>query len=93
MGLQRGSTCAELLPVLPEPYQPLVSALVDENNDLLVRVQQRARQNHLLMARSIQLMQEFLGALVSDRTGPTYGHHGAVRNSPGAPCGLREMVA
>jgi hypothetical protein len=93
LGLQAGSTCAELLPILPEPYQPLVSALVDENNNLLVRVQQRARQNHLLMARSIQLMQEFLGALVADRTGPTYGSLGAVRNSHGATCGLREMLA
>jgi hypothetical protein len=39
---------AVMLPQLPAPYQPLVGALVQENNELIVRIQQRARQNHLL---------------------------------------------
>lgn len=37
-----------LIPLLPADYRPLVDALVCENNELLDRVQQRARQNHLL---------------------------------------------
>jgi flagellar biosynthesis/type III secretory pathway chaperone len=55
---------AELLPELPAHYRPLLSALVQENNELLVRVQQRARQNHLLLSRSLDLMQRFLGSLL-----------------------------
>src|SRR3954463_2379259 len=35
----------KLIPRLPSEYQPLVQALVQENNELLIRVQQRARQN------------------------------------------------
>src|SRR5690349_17148855 len=35
------SSLGELTPKLPAEYRPLVSALVQENNELLVRVQQR----------------------------------------------------
>jgi hypothetical protein len=42
---------ADLIPLLPPDYRPLLRALVDENNQLLGRVRQRARQNHLLLRR------------------------------------------
>src|SRR5262245_10893381 len=38
------STFVELIPLLPSAYRPLAQTLVDENNSLLRRVQQRARQ-------------------------------------------------
>jgi flagellar biosynthesis/type III secretory pathway chaperone len=57
------STFAELIPLLPAEYQPLVQTLVEENNGLLGRVQQRARQNHLLLSRSVELMQRFMSLL------------------------------
>ena len=41
-----------LIPLLPPDYRPLLRALVDENNQLLGRVRQRARQNHVLLRRS-----------------------------------------
>jgi hypothetical protein len=47
---QEADTCfTELIPLLPADYQPLLKALVDENNELLFRVRRRERQNHLLM--------------------------------------------
>jgi len=52
-----------LLPRLPVAVQPLVKALVEENNQLLARIQQRARQNHLMLTRIVELMQRFLGSL------------------------------
>ena len=57
-------TFSVLVPALPEKYRGAVGALVNENNQLLVRVQQRARQNHILLSRSLELMQEFIAALV-----------------------------
>lgn len=54
---------ATLLPLLPSDYRPLVSALVQENNHLLVRAQQRARQNQLILSRSLDLMRHLLGTL------------------------------
>ena len=47
LALDEASGFAELTPRLPRDYQPLVQALVQENNELLIRVQQRALQNHL----------------------------------------------
>jgi flagellar biosynthesis/type III secretory pathway chaperone len=65
-----------LIPELPADYRPLVKALVDENNELLVRVQQRARQNHLLLSRSLELMQGFLNNFFPSRETRVYNDHG-----------------
>ena len=60
-----------LIPLLPPAYRPLVIALVEENNELLVRVRQRARQNHVLLSRSLEFMQSFLNTLLP-RAKPGY---------------------
>lgn len=52
-----------LLPKLPENYGLLIGALVQENNALLQRVHQRARQNHLLLTRTVESMQRVLNSL------------------------------
>jgi hypothetical protein len=66
-----------LIPLLPQDYRPLVDALVSENNHLLTRVQQRARQNHLLLSRSLDLMQRFLTTLLPGRDPLVYDGHGS----------------
>lgn len=59
----RGSTFAHLLPLIPEQYRPLVTALIQENNELLLRVRERAQENHLLLRRSMEKMQRFITTL------------------------------
>ena len=61
--LETDAPFSALLPRLPVAVQPLVKALVEENNQLLARIQQRARQNHLMLTRIVELMQRFLGSL------------------------------
>lgn len=78
VGRASDATFAELLTVLPLDYRPLVQALVEENNQLLVRVQQRTRQNHLLMRRSLELMQTFLSSLFPRDDTQTYSDRGTV---------------
>jgi flagellar biosynthesis/type III secretory pathway chaperone len=68
-----------LIPCLPADYRPLVAALVDENNHLLVRVRQRARQNHVLLRRSVELMRELLRTLFPARQTSVYNGHGQKR--------------
>ena len=68
-----------LVPHLPEAYRPAIEALVRENNELLVRVQQRARQNHLLLSRSVELMQRFVSSLLPASPPVTYTGEGQVR--------------
>ena len=65
----------QLIPMLPESYRPLISALVSENNQLLTRVQQRARQNHILLSRSLELMGQFIDSFCATG-GPTYNETG-----------------
>jgi hypothetical protein len=43
--LSEDTTLLQLISLLPADYQPLVQALVLENKELALRVQQRARQN------------------------------------------------
>ena len=71
------STFVEVIPLLPADYRPLVQSLVDENNSLLQRVQQRARQNHLVLSRSVDLMQRFLGQIFPARETQVYNEHGS----------------
>ena len=77
-------TCMDLIPLLPDDYRPLVRALVEENNELLMRVQQRARQNHLLLSRSVDLMQRFIATLIPSEKLTRYNEVGTV-STPGLP--------
>jgi flagellar biosynthesis/type III secretory pathway chaperone len=84
-GLPDSATFAELLPLLPEDFRPLLRSLVDENNSLLLRIQQRARQNHLLLSRSVELMQQFLGMLFPARETGVYDERGQRQAGLAAP--------
>jgi len=57
------STFAHLVPLIPVQYRPLVSALVQENNELLLRVRERAQQNQAQLRYSVELMQRFITTL------------------------------
>jgi flagellar biosynthesis/type III secretory pathway chaperone len=82
----------DLIPLLPADYQPLVRALVNENNELLVRVRQRARQNHLLLSRTMELMQSLINSLFPGRETRVYDGHGAMNVRPAAPRSLYEAL-
>jgi len=77
----RDSAFLDLLPRVPEVYRPLLQALIEENNALLVRVQQRARQNHLLLNRSLELMQKLMSNLIPSTPVTTYTGGGRMANS------------
>jgi flagellar biosynthesis/type III secretory pathway chaperone len=77
-GLAEDTPFALLLPYLPGEYRPLVQALVSENNELLKRIQRRARQNHLLLSRIVELMQRLFDPFFQDRQPATYDDSGAM---------------
>jgi flagellar biosynthesis/type III secretory pathway chaperone len=76
LALPEDANFKTLLPKLPAEYQPLVGALVEENNELLTRVQQRARQNHLLLSHCVDLMQQFIVSIFPAAKPVTYDGHG-----------------
>jgi hypothetical protein len=60
LGRPEGVPFQDLLPLLPDEYRPLISALVQEINQLLGRVREFAEQNHSQLLRSLELMDRFL---------------------------------
>jgi flagellar biosynthesis/type III secretory pathway chaperone len=86
LGLEENSGVTGLLARLPRDYQPLVAALLDENNELLARVQQRARQNHLLLSHAVELMQQLINSFFPGAAPVTYDSAGTSVGT-GAACG------
>ncbi len=72
------STFQELLPLFPPDQQSLLVALVKEINHLLHRVRRRARQNHTILARTVQLHRDALAILMPGRRPRTYAANGRV---------------
>jgi len=67
---------AQLIPLLPEKF----------------RVQRRARQNHLLLSRSLQMMQQFMNTLIPANPPTTYNGEGNLQSTPKAAQLLYEGV-
>lgn len=78
LNLAGDSGFAEILPNLPADYRPLLSALVQENNELLQRVHHRSRQNHVLLCRAVELMSRLLGSLLPGGNTTLYTERGDV---------------
>lgn len=76
LNLPEAAGFAEIIPKLPEDYRPLAQALVRENNELLGRIQQRARQNHLLLSHAVELMQQLINAIFPGANSKTYNQAG-----------------
>jgi flagellar biosynthesis/type III secretory pathway chaperone len=85
VGGTKDTTFKQMTALLPEEYQPLLNALVEEINQLLQRIQQWVRQNHLLLKRSLDLMSKIMHTIfpTSSAAAQTYGRSGTV--SPIAP--------
>jgi len=77
-GMAEGTSFSMLVPRLPGEYRPLVQALVNENNELLKRIQRRARQNHLLLSRIVELMQRLFDPFFPNTQPTTYNDIGIV---------------
>lgn len=76
LGLDEEASFAAIIPHLPADYRPLAQALVNENNALLVRIQQRARQNHLLLSHAVELLRQLMNAIFPGSSPKTYDNTG-----------------
>lgn len=66
------ATLRSLLPFVDADARPLLDALINEVNRLIHRVRRLTRQNHTLLARTIESHQETLRALRPDAFVQTY---------------------
>jgi flagellar biosynthesis/type III secretory pathway chaperone len=92
LALPAAATYGEIVPLLPADYRPLVQALVAENNELLVRVRQRARQNHLLLSHAVEHMQRLINVIFPGSSPKTYDGNGQVPGSGFPQHSLYEAV-
>jgi hypothetical protein len=68
-GLAQRAPLTELAGCVPPDLRATLLALARKNRDLLVQTQQRARQNHLLLSRSLEFMRRFMRVLFPGQTG------------------------
>ena len=92
LGLQADPSFITILPQLPEKFRSAVGTLVRENNELLRRVHRRARQNHLLLARSLEMMQQLLSHLAPASPPTTYTEMGTLQGKASPVKNLYEAV-
>lgn len=84
LNLDEHAGLTELAGRLPAHYQPLVEALVQENQALLSRVRQHARQNHRLLSRTVELMERLMNSFASATNPATFTATG-LTPEPGQP--------
>jgi flagellar biosynthesis/type III secretory pathway chaperone len=77
-GRPEDSTLVALTPDCPPTRQPLLRALIEEINNLVVRTQRRMRQNCELLARCVEMARELVSVGNADAVPCTYGAHGEV---------------
>lgn len=70
------SSLREMIRFFRKPIQPLIEALIGEINNLVTRARRRAQQNQMLLARSIEVMQEVLHQLNPETMHKVYGADG-----------------
>lgn len=92
LGLDDTAAFGAIVPQLPADYRPLVHALVQENNELLVRVHHRARQNHLLLSHAVELMQQLINAILPGGSVKTYDKSGRLPASHSPSYSIYESV-
>lgn len=74
----------QLLKFFPSEVQPLMQALIDEINHLIHRIRRGARQNQVLLSRTVEAHEEALRSLRPDLYPKTYSRRGSLGANAGA---------
>ena len=77
-GTSAQGTLRALIPHFPEVVQPLFEALMTDINHMVRRNRQKARQNHLLLSRAMELTEQTLRVLQPENFTRTYQRSGKV---------------
>jgi flagellar biosynthesis/type III secretory pathway chaperone len=77
-GASGSVTLRSIIPFFTAEVQPLLEALMNDINHMLRRNRQKARQNHLLLARAMELTEQTLRVLQPENFTRTYQRSGKV---------------
>ena len=84
------SSLKDVTPLFREPMRPLVQALISEVNRLITLARRRARQNQMLLARTIEVTQELLALINPGAVTRTYSPQGRMKIK--APAGSGRLL-
>ncbi len=76
--LPKSTRLTAMLECFPDFVRPLLEALVRDINLMINRTRRKARQNHILLARAVELTQETLRLLQPESFTKTYARSGQV---------------
>lgn len=76
----------------PDDFRHLTDALVDENNELLKQVKSKAKQNQLLLFRTVEMMQEFINHLLPRNEVKSYNATGNSQSTSVKSSSLYEAI-
>ncbi len=94
LGGAEDTTFHQMTEMLPPEVQPLLDALVQEINHMLQNIQRWLKQNHLLLKRSLDLMQTIMKNMFpsAEAAAGTYGRGGQVSPVNPPPSSLYEGI-
>ncbi len=94
LGGAEDTTFRQMTEMLPPEVQPLQDALVQEINHMLQNIQRWLKQNHLLLKRSLDLMQTIMKNMFpsAEAAAGTYGRGGQVSPVNPPPSSLYEGI-
>jgi len=92
-GEDRQRKLTELLPLFPQGARALVGGLIAELNATLERLQRCARQNHMLLGRSVEVTGEIVRTLKPEVITRTYTRKGVLNlRAPAQGACIRKTV-
>lgn len=83
-GQSTNATLRQMLKFFPSEVQPLLQALIDQINHLIHRVRRGARQNQVLLSRTVEAHEGALRTLRPDLYPKTYSRRGSVGANTGS---------
>ncbi len=87
-----GLSLMKMLPCFPEFIRPMLKALVEEINAMVARTRRKARQNYLLLSRTMEITQEALRVAKPENFSKTYSRKGQVGMAGSMPATYNAMV-
>ena len=73
-----GLSLKKMLPRFPEFIRPMLQALIEEINAMVSRTRRKAKQNYLLLSRTMEITQEALRMAKPENFSKTYSRKGQV---------------
>lgn len=77
-GADEEQPLSKMLPYFPDFMRPMLQALVEEINHMIRRTRQKARQNFMLLSRTMEITHQTMQALQPDNYNKTYSKKGRV---------------